>query len=351
MLHRAARHVTAHFLPTKQNGFIPHLLRDPHVFALLGLGLSLFFFVQVARVTQYFGLTAEVYPAVVVTLTNQDRIKNNLHTLTVNDTLIAAAKLKAQDMATKGYFAHTSPEGVTPWYWFGRAGYKFIYAGENLAINFDETDAVQKAWLDSPTHRANIMNKNFTEMGVATATGNFNGVPTTFVVELFGMPATARAITPPAQKTPATTAPLQAPSTPTRVTTTTVTASEVAGQATAPKLTVLEETPTYTMAQNEDQTLEPGNPVVAQTQPISWQKRLVLNSDKIAGFIIQVIIIVAIITTAGMVAREYEKHHKKHMAYGALLVVIMFSFLFVGKMGVFANQNSGLATALSALEE
>ena len=47
-----------------------------------------------------------------------------------------AAQAKADDMATKGYFAHTSPDGKNSWYWFKQAGYTFTYAGENLALDF-----------------------------------------------------------------------------------------------------------------------------------------------------------------------------------------------------------------------
>jgi hypothetical protein len=243
-------------------------------------------------------------------------------------------------MATKGYFAHTSPEGVTPWYWFAKAGYKFIYAGENLAVNYNQSQTVETAWLNSPTHRANIMNENFTEMGVATAVGEYNGAPATFVVELFGMPATPRV----AGASASTPAPkvVQAP-----VKTPVQTQQKVAGK-TVPSLTVLEETPTFQMAQNTDRTLEPGNPTVAPTPKISWIKRLILESDKIAGLIIQIIIIALIITTAGMVAREYEKHHRKHMAYGTLLAVVMFAFLFVGRLGIFSEHTQTASAPLQS---
>ncbi len=274
-----------------------------------------------------------MYPVVIVTLTNQDRQKNNLSLLATNVTLAAAAKLKADDMASKGYFAHTSPEGHTPWYWFSKAGYQFIYAGENLAVNYMESDAVQNAWLNSPTHRANIMNSNFTEMGVATASGIYNGQKTTFVVELFGMPAT--------QKLATTTS-----STP-NIPVTTTPAPEIKGETSIPLLSVLEETNEFTMVKNNDESLEPGIGSSSPTPRVSWIKRLIVESDKIAGLIIEIILVIAIISTAGMVAREYEKHHKKHMAYGVLLAVAMFAFLFVGGIGVF---NTGTAPLAQAME-
>jgi hypothetical protein len=107
----------------------------------------------------------------------------------VNPQLVAAAQAKANDMAAKGYFAHVSPDGRTSWSWFKDAGYAFSYAGENLAVDFTDSGNVNQAWLNSPTHRANIMNGHFTEIGIATAVGEYEGHTTTFVVQMFGTPA------------------------------------------------------------------------------------------------------------------------------------------------------------------
>jgi hypothetical protein len=98
-------------------------------------------------------------------------------------------------MAKNSYFAHVSPSGLNSWYWFKQAGYSFSYAGENLAVDFTDSDAVNQAWLDSPTHRANILNGHYTEIGIATAEGTFEGHPTTFVVQMFGRPAAPAPIT------------------------------------------------------------------------------------------------------------------------------------------------------------
>ena len=122
--------------------------------------------------------------------TNSQRTADNLSELRVSPLLQAAAQAKANDMAVKGYFSHTSPDGLTPWYWFRGVGYNFSYAGENLAINFSDSQDVTNAWMNSPEHRANILNSNFTEIGMATAQGNYNGIPSIFIVELFGTPGT-----------------------------------------------------------------------------------------------------------------------------------------------------------------
>ena len=99
--------------------------------------------------------------SVLVDLANESRLAYNEVPLVPNEKLTHAAQLKGEDMAANNYFAHNSPEGVTPWYWFKQAGYSFLYAGENLAVDFTESRDVENAWLNSPLHRANILNVNF----------------------------------------------------------------------------------------------------------------------------------------------------------------------------------------------
>lgn len=135
---------------------------------------------------------AAVVSSILVDLTNGDRAAGGLSMLTVNPVLVAAAQAKANDMATKGYFAHVSPEGVDPWHWFKDAGYSFEYAGENLAIDFVDSADVERAWMNSPTHRKNILDPHYTEIGIATARGMYQGRLTTFVVQEFGTPASSR---------------------------------------------------------------------------------------------------------------------------------------------------------------
>jgi hypothetical protein len=144
--------------------------------------------------------------------TNQSRVTNNLPDLQVSPLLQAAAQEKANDMATKGYFAHTSPQGLTPWYWFQQVGYNFDYAGENLAVNFSDSQDVTDAWMNSPEHRANILSTDFTQIGIATAQGVYNGAPAIYVVEEFGTPAPAAAPVAFVDTASAATVPAAAPS-------------------------------------------------------------------------------------------------------------------------------------------
>jgi uncharacterized protein YkwD len=124
----------------------------------------------------------------VVEATNQARLAAGLPALRISSALVDASMEKADDMAKSGYFAHTSPAGQEPWYWFNKNGYPYLLAGENLAINFSDPQKLLSAWLASPKHKANILNPDFREIGVSVKTFNNGGKKYTVVVELFGTP-------------------------------------------------------------------------------------------------------------------------------------------------------------------
>jgi Cysteine-rich secretory protein family len=178
-------------IPTADNDFSPHLLQKTAFFLLCGLVMLSFVAVNVQTLlwSSSDWLVSTVLPAVVVEETNEARLKLQETALVRSAVLDEAAQLKAEHMAKNGYFAHYSPDGVSPWHWFSEVGYQYAHAGENLAVHFTDSRAVVDAWLDSPTHRANIVNDKYLEIGVGTAEGEFQGFKTLFVVQLFGTPA------------------------------------------------------------------------------------------------------------------------------------------------------------------
>ncbi|MGH7175729.1 MAG: CAP domain-containing protein, partial [Minisyncoccia bacterium] len=137
---------------------------------------------------------ASVLPAALLDLTNQDRVAVGDAPVVENPLLDQAARAAAQDMASKGYFAHVSPSGQTPWNWLDQVNYKYLYAGENLAVNFSDSNAVEEAWMASPTHHTNIVKPQYTEVGFGTAEGVYEGQETTFVVTFFGTPISASSV-------------------------------------------------------------------------------------------------------------------------------------------------------------
>jgi uncharacterized protein YkwD len=122
----------------------------------------------------------------IIKLVNGARTGEGLKPLEENSKLSAAASAKAEDMLKNDYFSHNSPDGKTPWYWIEKSGYDYKYAGENLAMNFISAEDEQKAWMKSPTHRKNILNDNYQEIGVAVAEGKIDGKTTTVAVQIFG---------------------------------------------------------------------------------------------------------------------------------------------------------------------
>ncbi|MBA3284597.1 MAG: CAP domain-containing protein, partial [Nitrosopumilus sp.] len=121
-------------------------------------------------------------------LTNQEREKAGLQPLTYNDKLAQAAQQKANDMFAKNYWAHYGPNNENPWQFILGAGYDYEYAGENLAKNFLFSKGVVDAWMNSPTHKENMVRKEYTDIGFAVVNGMLNGEETTLVVQMFGTP-------------------------------------------------------------------------------------------------------------------------------------------------------------------
>ncbi len=190
---RVKRAAKNYFIPHEGNDHKPHILRARTIafvcmVALVAESVFVFGAKYIIPQSKLFGI---VEANALVDETNQNRVADGLPDLQVSPLLQAAAQEKANDMATKGYFAHTSPQGLTPWYWFEQVGYNFDYAGENLAVNFSDSQDVTNAWMNSPEHRANILDTNYTQIGIATAQGIYNGQPATYVVEEFGTPAPA----------------------------------------------------------------------------------------------------------------------------------------------------------------
>lgn len=129
----------------------------------------------------------------VISETNAFRSLFGLTALNENPVLDQAASQKLQDMIRGGYFAHYSPAGVSPWHWIEANNYKYIYAGENLAIGFYTAKDTVNAWANSPTHRQNLLNSHYQEIGIAVAPAKLANEEGILVVQLFGTPMPNRA--------------------------------------------------------------------------------------------------------------------------------------------------------------
>jgi uncharacterized protein YkwD len=152
------------------------------------IGLS-FVFVSLFAINISSSKASEITPANLETLVNSERVANGLIPLKVNDQLDSAATAKSEDMINRNYFEHYA-FGLTPWDFIIKAGYNYLYAGENLAMNFDTAEGNVNAWMNSPAHKANILNPDYTDMGIgvvkgvyADSTGSHN---TIMVTNMFG---------------------------------------------------------------------------------------------------------------------------------------------------------------------
>jgi uncharacterized protein YkwD len=180
------------FIPNAENNYRPSFFETGAMIAVsFAIVLIFTFSVNIPNILRTVGNNSQlsaILPAVLAELTNEERVKASLSALKENELLNKAATLKASDMATKGYFAHVSPEGKKPWNWVQDVGYKYQYAGENLAVNFKDSEDVTLAWMNSPTHKANIVKAEYTEIGTGVATGTYNGVESIFVAQVFAKP-------------------------------------------------------------------------------------------------------------------------------------------------------------------
>jgi archaellum component FlaF (FlaF/FlaG flagellin family) len=131
-------------------------------------------------------LASEITSEKLIKLVNELRAEQRIGELIVNPNLTLAAANKARDMFEHNYFAHTSPQGITPWHWIRQADYSYQYAGENLAMDFITAEGMHKALIASATHRKNILNPNYKEIGIAVLDGNFEDRQTIIAVQIFG---------------------------------------------------------------------------------------------------------------------------------------------------------------------
>lgn len=304
-----------------------------HVFSKVGLSLFSALIVGSFLVSTFYmqaflqsGQLAAVITATLVDLANNDRKEDAIGPLKINPKLVAAAQAKANDMAAKSYFAHTSPDGSTSWSWFEEAGYSFSYAGENLAVNFKDSEDVEKAWMDSPTHRANIMNSKFTEIGIATAEGEYKGKKTIFVVQMFGHPKSSTAF-----------APVNASTEPQNAEDIAIATTE----DTPPTIVLGSSVPAPAAA-----IADPLAAVTESDEPIGAIKEPAPSYTNLFGFLVSspqnmlrtiyVLCALVVLLALGLATRlEFKRHHFRHMAAAVFLLALMGGLFTVADYFVF----------------
>lgn len=203
---QVAKHEHKHYWP-----YIPVLL--------LVIATFMISLVQPVQRRGILAYAVDVSSTGLLVATNTQRASNGAGNLQLSQTLSAAAQAKAEDMVARNYWSHNTPEGDEPWKFISSAGYSYLRAGENLAYGFASSDETVSGWMNSQTHRDNLLDTNFTEVGFGYANSpDFNGSgPETVVVAMYGKPhvlaVSGNTPAPPETTTPAP-APAQASTTP-----------------------------------------------------------------------------------------------------------------------------------------
>jgi hypothetical protein len=174
-------------VPHEGNDFHPHATRHYTLLAYcLAFLLANYLVFPLMGISNRSTLAANIDPDELISLTNKERKGAGLNTLRKNDKLTRAALAKGNDMLKKQYWSHFGPNGETPWQFITSAGYNYVYAGENLAKDFQTSLDTHLAWMNSKTHKENIVKPEFKDIGIAIVSGQFQGYSSTIVVQMFG---------------------------------------------------------------------------------------------------------------------------------------------------------------------
>ncbi|MCA9330644.1 CAP domain-containing protein [Candidatus Saccharibacteria bacterium] len=157
---------------------------------ILTIGLVASFFLGGIRATHVLGTADGITSDGLLESSNTARSQADVAGLTLNAKLARAAQQKATDMAKRNYWSHDTPEGKTPWTFVDKQGYSYQVVGENLAYGFSENQEIINGWLNSPSHRDNLLSRGFTDVGFGVASSEDyqgNG-PETVVVAMYAKP-------------------------------------------------------------------------------------------------------------------------------------------------------------------
>lgn len=178
--HRHSQHYVKPYLP-----YLPLLV-------IVGIGIVINS-AWTHQIHGVLGASTDITSTQLLADTNQQRVNSKETPLQLNNLLTEAAQGKADDMVTRNYWSHNTPDGRTPWSFISATGYQFASAGENLAFGFNSSESIMNGWMNSPEHRINVLDNVFTQVGFGIAKSpNFQGHgPETIVVAEYAEPANA----------------------------------------------------------------------------------------------------------------------------------------------------------------
>src|SRR3989344_4114182 len=145
------------FIPHEENNFRAKSLHTDFLTVYLLIAFLMTIFFRQINFRNVLGFATDISAEKLYQLVNEERQKNNLPSLSLSSSLSLAAQKKAENMFQENYWSHYAPDGKTPWDFILGANYKYEYAGENLAKNFLFSQGVIDAWMNSTTHRDNLL--------------------------------------------------------------------------------------------------------------------------------------------------------------------------------------------------
>lgn len=163
----------------------------PYLPMLMTIGIGLITNSLWSSNQQVLGASSDFTNSSLLQYTNNYRIKSQELALTIDARLTAAAQSKADDMVINDYWAHTSPDGKTPWSFISANAYNYQSAGENLAYGFTNASDTITGWMNSSSHRANVLSTSYTNVGFGVASSpNYQGKgPEVIIVAEYAQPA------------------------------------------------------------------------------------------------------------------------------------------------------------------
>jgi hypothetical protein len=257
-----------------------------------------------------------------LTASNQKRAAAGVGALAYNGKLTSAAQEKANDMANRNYWSHNTPEGTPPWKFISDAGYSYSVAGENLAYGFRITNTnpstnelgVIDGWMASPSHKENMLNSKFTEVGFGIANAPvFQGLSQqTIVVAMYAAPLSVASAT-----TNRSTAPTPAP----------------APVATQNVQNSPQTTAQAVQDQNDDTKSSSTISEPVLTEAPKAVSRLEATTNRSLPWLLSTLFVVALsggallITKHGYALHQYVKKGKKFILRNKLLDVTIIAFI------------------------
>lgn len=295
---------------------------------IVSLGLMLGMFSRPLAQRGVLAYATSVSRDGLLSATNQQRAANGVGNLSLNSQLNQAAQAKADDMVARDYWSHNTPEGNPPWVFIDSAGYDYKKAGENLAYGFLTSSETVTGWMNSPSHRENMLLGDYTDVGFGYAnSANYQGTgPETIVVAMYGQPMVASASSPAPSP-----APTPAPA---------VESTQKQSPPPAPQPTP---TPTPEPAQgstpapeaNQEQAATPVTtdaPIAAEPQPVAVSRLATITSGQLAwlsgvasGLIIASV--VTLIIKHGLAIRKWLVKGERFVLHHMLFDITVISLI------------------------